>query len=616
MKMSWKKFSLHAGLLIVMAIITYIPVMKADFAVDDDIWVTRNISLRSSDGLKRIWVTMEAAPQYCPLVSTSFWVEYRLWGLKPFGYHLVNILLHALNAVLLWLILIRLSVPGAWLVAAIFLIHPLQVESLAWVSERKNILSALFYFASMLAYFRFSPPDENQPPRIHKWRYYFFSLFLFVCALLSKTVAFSMPAAILLVLWWKKDRIAWKDIYYLIPMFLLGVAATVIAMKTESYLYDLEGISRLHGGTESGGRAFSILERFLIAGRSAWFYVIKLLWPLNLTCFYARWKIDSGIWWQYLYPVGAIAVLVLLWAMRKKTGRGTLAAVLFYGGTLAPLSGFVEHAYLLYSFIADHFQYMACIGLIILGVSASALSLDRLGLKFRRVGCILSVAVILSLGALSWQQGSVYINKKTLYENNVRRSPGSAVAQYDLGYLLFQRGEVDKAIFYFKKALEIWPDHIEAHNNLGLALQTNDKLDEAMPHFYEAVRLNPANPKAQNNLGYALLQRGKFDEAIAHFYGALRINPNNEKAHTNLAYALSRQGKFDEAIAHYSAGLAINPQNANAHYNLGLLYLQKGDFEKAIREFKTALSINPNYVKASEMLKQAVEKEKAPSSPR
>ncbi|HOW19171.1 MAG TPA: O-GlcNAc transferase, partial [Phycisphaerae bacterium] len=337
-----------AGLLL-LALAVYIPAMRGGFVWDDDDYVTENRTLRSLDGLGRIWFDIRATPQYYPLVFTSFWLEYHLWDSRPGGYHVVNILLHGTSAVLLWLVLRRLAVPGAWFAAAVFAVHPVHVESVAWITERKNVLSGVFYLSAALVWLRFAGLDCPRAAEPRRRSLYAIGLFLFACALLSKSVTASLPAALLLVLWWKRGRIARGDFLPLVPFFALGAVMGLITAWVE----------RHHVGAEGAEWALSAAERCLIAGRALWFYAAKLIWPVRLTFIYPRWPIDSGVWWQYLYPIAAVAAIGLLWGLRRRIGRGPLVAVLFFAITLAPALGFFDVYPMRYSFVADHFQYHA-----------------------------------------------------------------------------------------------------------------------------------------------------------------------------------------------------------------------------------------------------------------
>jgi len=294
-------------ILLFLVVIAYIPACQGDFIWDDNRYVSENPVLWRQGGLRDIWFHPTATIQYYPLVFTSFWLEYRVWGLFPGGYHGVNIILHGLNAGLLWLLLRRLQIPFPWLAAAIFALHPVHVESVAWITERKNVLSGFFYLIAFLAYLRFSPPEEPIPER-GRWGWYAVALFAFAAALFSKTVTCSLPAVLVLVYWWKRSWPTRREIFALLPMFALGL---VLAMHTSK-------MEREWVGAAGEDWNFTPVERCLIAGRALWFYVGKLLWPYPLIFNYERWHIDAQQPWQYLYPLGILVVLgILAWPLTR-----------------------------------------------------------------------------------------------------------------------------------------------------------------------------------------------------------------------------------------------------------------------------------------------------------
>ena len=394
------------GLFLVFAtMLAYQPIWHAGFIWDDDHYVTGNLTLHSLKGLWQIWFVPGATPQYYPMAFTGFWVEYHLWHLNPLGYHLMNVLLQALNAILLWTVLRRLDVPGAWLAAAIFALHPVCVESVAWVSEIKNVLSGAFYLSAALLYLRFD--------RTRNWRLYFVALGLFLLGLLSKTVIATLPAALLLVFWWQRGKLSWKqDVLPLIPFFVAGVGAGLFTAWVE---WAFVGAS----GSEFN---FSFIERTLIAGRVIWFYLGKLIWPVDLIFMYPRWHVSQVIWWQYLFPAMALLVTLGLWLLSRRN-RGPLAAWLFFVGTLFPALGFFNVYPFRFSFVADHFQYLAMIGPLTL----AAAGIDKL---FRRLkdgrefwepkfcGTLLLV-----LGGLTWYQCGLYADGETLWRVTLARNP-------------------------------------------------------------------------------------------------------------------------------------------------------------------------------------------------
>jgi hypothetical protein len=367
-------FSYWATAIVVLTLFAYSPVMEAGYIWDDDDYITQNQTLRSLEGLQKIWTERGAVPQYYPMVHTTYWIEYHLWGLNPKGYHVVNIILHGLNAILVGLILRQLQFPGYVLAAFLFAVHPVHVESVAWITERKNVLSGLFYLSSFIVFTKCFPaafagsrrgeintaaPADHRISRINGL-FYFFSLLLFVCALLSKTVTSSLPAALLLVMWWKRGRISWRPILALLPFFVLGVLLSLNTVWMEKNHVRAQGFEW----------SFSFVERCLIAGRALWFYAGKLFYPVKLSFIYPRWEINAQALWQYIFPVAALLVAAVFWKMRVKIGRGPLVAICFFGGTLLPALGFIDFYPMRYSFVADHFQYLASLGLIILGAGA------------------------------------------------------------------------------------------------------------------------------------------------------------------------------------------------------------------------------------------------------
>jgi protein O-mannosyl-transferase len=592
----WK--SLAPGLLILLlTVAAYLPVLRCGFIWDDNDYVTGNQTLRELHGLYRIWFEPGAVPQYYPLVHTTFWLEYHCWGLNPLGYHLVNLLLHALAAILLWRTLLRLQLPGAWLAAAVFAVHPLGVESVAWITERKNVLSGVFYFGAALAYLRFQAlgdartsdhrvPSGGKPQ--HRWPWYLGALTLFVLAMLSKTVACSLPAAILLVRWWQEGELRGKDILPLAPFFAIGAGLGLLTVHLEIHQV----------GAHGAAWSLTALQRCLIAGRALWFYAWKLVVPVKLTFIYPRWEVSPRIWWQWLFPAAALAVVAALWLYRRQFGRGPLVGVLFFAGTLLPALGFVNVYPMRYSFVADHFQYLAGVGLVVLVAVATA----RLPRKTQWA----LVALPLLLGALTWQQIKMYKDLESLWQTTVARNPEAFLAHNNLAVILRARGQLDEAIFHLQKTLEIQPGFAEAHNNLGNALRQRGQTDLAITHFETALQLEPNNAPAYGNLGSALLDKGQANEAIAQFRKALQLEPGNVELLNNLAYALLSIGRGNEAIALFKKAIELRPYFVDAHNNLGNLLLQMGQVDEAIACYRKALEIQPDHAPAHSNLGRAL----------
>ncbi len=516
---------------------------------DDDAHLTKP-ELRSLEGLARIWTQPGATQQYYPLVHTLFWVEHQLWGDLPLGYHLVNLLLLCASALLLARILRRLEIPGAWFAAALFALHPIQTESVAWISELKNMLSGIFYFGSILTYLKFD--------RTRNVTYYVAALVLFLLGLMSKTVIATLPASILIIFWWKRGRLSWKrDVYPLAPFFLLGTIAGLFTAWVERSLI----------GAEGSDYNFSIVERILIAGRVIWFYLAKLIWPIDLIFVYPRWEVSQSVWWQYLFPAAAILLLVVLAWLSRRT-RAPLAAYLFYVVTLFPVLGFLNVYLFRYSLVADHFQYLANLGLIALVAAGIAILLERLQLWHRTTGYVLCLLYLASLAILTWRQSGMYTGIETLWQTTIERNPKAWMAHNNLGSVLLQKGQVDDALFHFRKALEIKADRADAQANLGSALLQKGELDDAIAQYEKALEIKPDYALVHYNLGNTLLLKGQVDNATAHYKKALEFKPDYAEVCNNLGIVLFQKGEVDEAIAYYQKALEIDPQYVEARGNL------------------------------------------------
>lgn len=566
------------GVVLVLAVaIAYQQVWHAGYIWDDDSYVTKNATLRDLHGLWRIWFELAATPQYYPLVHTSFWIEHHLWGLNPLGYHLVNLVLHAIAAILLWRALIRLGIPGAWLAAAIFAVHPVEVESVAWITERKNVLSAVFYFAAALTYLRFEESRDSKNPGSRRWYLYVASLLLFVLALLSKTVACSLPAALLLVRWWKTGRLKWRDVLPLLPFFIFGLGLGLLTAWLEKHQVRAEGDEW----------ALTVGQRCLIAGRALWFYATKLFFPAKLTFIYPHWEVNAAFGWAWLFPSGFVAVVASLWQIRARIGRGPLVAVLFFAGTLFPALGFMNVYPFRYSFVADHFQYLASVGLIVLA-AAGLVRLPRL----------IPPILLAALALLTWKQVGIYRDLETLWSDTVEKNPESWMAQNNLGLVLAKKGQQDEAIARFQKALELDPNKFETLNNLGDSLSRSGRLRDALPYLEKALEINPNYAAGHYNLGNVLLRSGRVAEAIVQLQKAVEIDPTYVPAFSNLGSAFLQTGQVDESFANLQRALEIDPDYKAAHFNLANTLLQMGRTEEAVLHLQRVLEIDPGDAEA------------------
>ena len=569
----------------------YSPALRGGLIWDDAAHVTR-VELRSAAGLGRIWLDLGATQQYYPLLHSAFWFEHRLWGDAVLGYHLANVILHYAAALLVVCVVRRLALPGAWLAGFIFALHPVCVNSVAWISEQKSTLSAVFYLASLLVYLKF---DRSRRP----FEYALASLF-FVLALMSKTITATLPAALLVIFWWQRGHLDSKrDVLPLAPWLGLGAAAGLFTAWVE----------RRYIGAEGPDFALPILDRCLLAGRVFWFYLAKLVWPRNLAFIYPHWNVDASVWWQYLFPLALLALAAALcWEARRR--RWPLAAFLFFAGTLFPVLGFLNVYPFIYSYVADHFQYLASLGVIVPAASGLALAVRRLPARLGWLAPALGIVLLAMLGALTWSQAAIYRDSETTYRDTLRRNPGSWMAHNNLGAeLLDTPGHASEAMTHLDAALRLKPNSAEAHNNRGKALeQMPGRLADAINEYQSALRIRPRFPEAENNLGRALSEVGRPSEALPHFESALRMRPNYADAQTNFGVALMKiPGHVTEAITRFEAALAINPTLEQAHNGLGSsLSEQPGSAGAAIREFEAAIRIRADYAEAHLNLGQAL----------
>jgi protein O-mannosyl-transferase len=575
------------GMIFCATLAAYFPALRGGLLWDDSSHLTKP-GLQSFHGLWRIWFELGATQQYYPLLHSAFWLEHRMWGDAVAGYHLTNVALHALSACLAVAIMKRLSLPGAWLAGFVFALHPVNVESVAWISEQKSTLSGVFYLAALLAYLHFYlQPDQNR--RKSK---YLLATGLFVLALLSKTVTATLPAVLLVIFWWRRGRLEWKrDVLPLLPWFAFGISAGLFTSWVERTLIGARGADFL----------LTPVQRVLIAGRATCFYAGKLLWPTNLTFFYPHWKIDPAVWWQWLFPAGVLAVVIGLVFVARRY-RGPLAGFLIFCGTLFPVLGFLNIYPFRYSYVADHFQYLASLGIIVPVASVLVRAIERISSR-RAVTIAYCSMLILVLGALTWRQCRMYRDIETLYRESLARNPGSWLAHYNLGVLFAEMpGRLPDAIAEYQAALRIKPDYAEAHVNLGNSLsQIPGRQPEAITEYRAALRIKPDYAEAHNDLGIALsFTPGRLPDAVAEYQAALQIDPDYAEAHLNLGNILSQTpGRQSEAIAEYQAALRINPNDAEAHFNLGnLLARTPGRLQDAIAEYQAALRIRPEYAKA------------------
>ena len=496
----------------------YMPAIQGGFVWDDNRYVTANPLLTAPDGLYRIWFSTDAPSQYFPLVYTTFRAEYQLWGLNPAGYHVVNVAIHSINTLLLWLVLRRLGAPGAWLASAIFALHPVNVESVAWITERKNVLMLFFSLLSVLCWVEFVFGSKSGRKAILP---YAGSLLFCALALFSKATACTLPAVLVLILWLKGSPVTAKRWLQIVPYIAMAIGIGLLVMWWE----------RNHQGTGFVNFGLSPVEKTLLAGRALWFYLWKLFWPANLMFSYPRWNIDATNIWQYAWPVAFVIAILCAWLLRKRMGRAPLTALLFFVLTLFPMLGFFPLYTFVYSFVADHYQYAACIGPIVLAAGIAAAVYRRSGGNAKLVIASAAGVLLLTLGTLTWRQCGIYKDSDTLWADTLEKNPDSWLAHGEIGGSLYRQGKLDEALFHLDRQLEL------------------------------AAYLKKIHPMAYSDAYYCkgliFTAKGRLADAAEQYKMSLEVDDNSALVHYLLANILAKQGKVEEATTHYRHGLEI-----------------------------------------------------------
>ena len=548
-----KSPALAAALLVLLTFLAYIPALRAGFVWDDDKHFAKNPAMLSVGGLGQIWSSL-AVSRYYPLTLTSFWMERRLWGLHPLPYHAVNIVLQAVNGVLLWILLRRLKVRGAWLAAVVWALHPVNVESVAWITELKNTQSGMFFLLALLAFLQFE--DRLRP------RDYIAVLICGAAAMMSKPSTVVLPGVILLCAWWRRGRWTLKDLLRVTPLAALGVCMSLLTV--------LEQYGRIENQSATDW-AITFVQRLLLMGHVVWFYAGKLFWPVNLCFIYPRWELQVHSIVEWLPLTALVLVAAGLWCFRRTAwARAAVFGLGCFLICLLPVLGIVSIYFFRFTFVADHFQYLASMALIALGIGTAATIVERIGGRAHRCARFLTATLLLVLGFSTWQRAHAYENSETLWRDTLQKNPKAWIA----------------------------------HNNLGLALQEQGRLTEALEQYEQALRLKPDSVEAQNNVGLALLQQGRTPEATTHFQQAVKLQPNNVVVLQNLGFALSQMDKTREAIQCYQHLVQLHPNLAEAHYGLALALEKIGESEEAIKEYQQALHLNPNLDEAQKNLQR------------
>jgi protein O-mannosyl-transferase len=567
----------RAALIVCATAVAYLPALRAGFIWDDDTFLTANPLIRAADGLRRFWFTTQA-PDYFPVTYSPLWLEWRAWGMHAAGYHAANLVLHAVSALLLWAVLGRLRVPGAWLAALLFAVHPMNVESVAWITQRKNLTALVLVLGSTwcLAGCGLAEPDPRTP--VDRVRYGA-SLLLFVLAMLAKGSVAMFPFVFLGLVAWRR-RPAWRDCLRLVPF----LAASVVLVLVDVWF-------QRHG---SGAvyRDAGPLERLLGAGAVTAFYLGKALIPTHLLFVYPQWRIEAGSlrWWLPL--AGAALLTAALWRARTGPVRPVLFAWGYFCLALVPVMGFADVQFMQYSLVADHYAQLALIGVVTLAAAAWSRWRERVG-PGRPLPLLAAVAAVGGLSALTYAQASDYRDAETLYRATLAGNPACWLAQNNLGGLLYRSGRVAESIPHFEEALRLKPDLFEARNDLGLALAASGRLSEAATQFDLALAIHPDNAAVHYNKGTALAAAGQLDGAVRSFERALALRPGFADAQDDLGAALTQEGRLAEAVPHFQEAIRLQPGHFEARANLGMVLLRLGDAAGAAGQFEEACRLRP-----------------------
>ncbi|MBU2489319.1 MAG: tetratricopeptide repeat protein, partial [Proteobacteria bacterium] len=575
-------------ILAALALTAHLPAVSNGFVWDDDFYVHENPAVTKPGSLLFIWSTPGTTPQYYPMVFTMFRLEYRLWGANPMGYHVVNLFLHALAAVLAWRVLLFLGVPGAFAAAALFAVHPLHVESVAWITERKNVLSGVFYLGATLCFLIRWGVGPGREQRGRGW--YVLGLLLFLGALLSKTVTATLPVGLAVLIWYVRGRVTRQEILGLVPLVAMGLALGRVTVWME----------RFYVGASGPAWDLSALERLLLAGRVLAFYVGKLAWPHPLVFIYPRFSLDAGEAGQYLYLALAAVVLYVFLTFRHRWGRGPAAALLWYAAALFPALGFFNVYPFIYSYVADHFAYLASLGPLALAAGAGAALFSRQGHRERRMATVVLAVVLTVLGSLAWARAGDFKDYETLWRRTLKKNPAAWIAHGNLGRLMEERGRLEEAMEHRRKVVELAPDLAKGHYNLGAALTLRGELDEALGEFSLAVALDDSE-SSLNALGMVLYRMGREEEAVRVFARILTRNPDLPEAQYGMGMTLSAMDRNEEAMEHFSRALALwesrpgfhDAYEAEAHRGLGRALLALGRHLEAMAQFEAALGLLP-----------------------
>jgi tetratricopeptide (TPR) repeat protein len=599
---------LLAALIVAATLLVYERVFRAGFIWDDDRFLTRNPLIHASDGLYRFWFTTQP-PDYFPLTSSMLWLEWRLWGTDATGYHVVNVLLHAASALLLWRVLLRLRVPGAWLAGLLFAVHPVAVESVAWITERKNTLSMVFYMASILVWLRSEEvpplPEIGNPPsprlrgtsRKSAIGNYVLSLLLFLLALLAKSSVVMLPAVLLGCAWWRRGRVTGRDFLRVVPFAALAAALGLVTVWYQYHRNIGTDVVRIDG----------LASRAACAGWAAWFYLYKALLPVNFCFVYPRWATSASLL-AFVPGLLFLAMLFLFaWFRRSPSavssgpngwGRPFLFALGYFLVALLPVLGFLNIYFMKYSLVSDHWQYTALIGPVALAAGLLAWVMERHS-EWRTVAMAVAGAVVLACAFLTFRLTPIYHDEITLWRDTLAKNPNAWMAYHNLGLAYARVGRAEEAMLNYNQAVALKPDNAPAYCDRGTLHAAAGRYAEAMRDFDHSIALKPDNAPAYCNRGNLYALANRYDEAIREYDRSIAAQADYEFAWYDRGLAYAKTGHPEEAMRDFDQAIALNPEDTQVYLNRGNLNEDVNHrYDKAIADYTKAIRINPGCVAA------------------
>lgn len=572
----WVSSGFRLFLLVGLALVVYAAVFHAGFIWDDDAHITRNIPIQTDDGLARIWTEPGATPQYYPLTFTLFWMQHRLWGMDPLGYHLVNLMLHLLNACLLGWLMVRLRIPGAWWAACLFAVHPVHVMSVAWVTELKNVLSLALGLGSIHAWISARSASHHRLA----WLWWPCALAFFIAAIAAKTASVYVPAGMLALLAWSRTPL--RSRAWIFPLLLLGLggAAASFTLHFETVVV----------GASGPEYQLAFLERMLLSARAFWFYVGKLLMPVHLSFIYPRWEIPLPLW-NVVYLVALVLLLLLLLRSRVSWRYSLGVAVLYYFAA-GPSLLMAKIIYMMrYTFVSDHWIYFSSPAFCMVAGAALVRIASPERSPFVRW---LPALLIGALAVAGYQRTQIFESSQSIYEDTLRKNPASWMAHNNYGLVLKDQGRSVEAEGHFRESIQLRPDNAKAWNNLGLVLKAQHRLTEAEQAFRSAVDIDLHFSEARSNLGLLLVEQGSVEEGMAQLQEAIRLWPESPHGYNQLGLAQIRLGDKNTATGTFLRGLEQNPYAIELISNLASMLMDGGRLDEALLQYNQAVKLQPD----------------------